>query len=65
MREAPRAAVRRWTYRASDAGGRPLDHFRWIRHNAGLVERIAAWAEFPAPEGVDGRRGGTPSGARA
>ncbi|MFF9850239.1 alpha/beta hydrolase family protein [Streptomyces litmocidini] len=41
------ARVRRWSYRASDAGGRRLDHFRWIRHNAGLVDRIAAWAEFP------------------
>ncbi|GGV06903.1 hypothetical protein GCM10010275_53580 [Streptomyces litmocidini] len=41
------ARVRRWSYRASDAGGRRLDHFRWIRHNAGLVDRIAAWADFP------------------
>ncbi|WP_158718909.1 alpha/beta fold hydrolase [Streptomyces globisporus] len=65
------ARVRRWSYRTSDAGGRRLDHFRWIRHNAGLVERIAAWAEFPAPPasgadtgmaGTGGRRGTTSTG---
>ncbi|MEV7569925.1 alpha/beta hydrolase family protein [Streptomyces tanashiensis] len=61
----PAARVQRWRYRASDAGGRPLDHFRWIRHNAGLVERIAAWAEFPAAAEAGGRHGSTPSGARA
>ncbi|MFJ7960170.1 alpha/beta fold hydrolase [Streptomyces sp. NPDC096319] len=61
----PRAVVQRWRYRASDAGGRGLDHFRWIRHHAGLVERIATWAEFPPVDERGGRHGSTPSGARA
>ncbi|MFJ7906687.1 alpha/beta fold hydrolase [Kitasatospora sp. NPDC096204] len=37
------ARVERWSYTAERADGRPLDHFRWIRHNRGLVERIAPW----------------------
>ncbi|WP_225804154.1 alpha/beta fold hydrolase [Streptomyces sp. NK15101] len=65
----PPVRVRRWTYRSADAGGRRLDHFRWIRHNAGLVERIAAWAEFPAvvSAGPDTATAGTggPAGATA
>jgi len=39
----PAARVRRWSYTRAAAGDRPLDHFRWIRHNGGLVEEIAAW----------------------
>ncbi|MFB7452576.1 alpha/beta fold hydrolase [Streptomyces sp. NPDC056194] len=62
----PSARVERWSYRSSDAGGRRLDHFRWIRHNAGLVERIAAWAGFPAPGDAGEWQGtGTRSEARA
>ncbi|MCH0539686.1 alpha/beta fold hydrolase [Streptomyces sp. MUM 203J] len=38
------ARVERWTYARGDAGGRELDHFRWIRHNRGLVARLGAWA---------------------
>ncbi|MBD0676796.1 alpha/beta hydrolase [Streptomyces sp. CBMA156] len=37
------ARVERWSYTAEQADGRPLDHFRWIRHNRGLVARIAPW----------------------
>ncbi|MFD4372974.1 alpha/beta fold hydrolase [Streptomyces sp. NPDC058486] len=40
----PEAAVTRWHYGRDDAEGRPLDHFRWIRHHHGLIERITAWA---------------------
>ncbi|MDI5969532.1 alpha/beta fold hydrolase [Streptomyces sp. SL13] len=39
----PRARVERWSYTVERADGRPLDHFRWIRHNRGLVEVIARW----------------------
>ncbi|MFE7594220.1 alpha/beta fold hydrolase [Kitasatospora sp. NPDC057512] len=39
----PSARVERWSYTAERADGRALDHFRWIRHNRGLVERIAPW----------------------
>ncbi|MFJ6378502.1 alpha/beta fold hydrolase [Kitasatospora sp. NPDC092039] len=39
----PSARVERWSYTAEQADGRELDHFRWIRHNRGLVERIAPW----------------------
>ncbi|MEU7283616.1 alpha/beta fold hydrolase [Streptomyces sp. NPDC045431] len=41
----PAARVERLHYACADAGGRPLDHFRWIRHHGGLVEHIGAWAE--------------------
>ncbi|MFE0642588.1 alpha/beta fold hydrolase [Streptomyces sp. NPDC058877] len=64
----PSARVQRWRYRSADAGGRKLDHFRWIRHNAGLVERIASWARFPATGAETsghGGRDGAASGARA
>ncbi|MEU9294614.1 alpha/beta fold hydrolase [Streptomyces sp. NPDC048266] len=40
----PHAALTRWHYGRGDAEGRPLDHFRWIRHHHGLIERITAWA---------------------
>ncbi|APE24947.1 MULTISPECIES: alpha/beta hydrolase family protein [Streptomyces] len=40
----PRADITRWHYGRDDAEGRPLDHFRWIRHHHGLIERITAWA---------------------
>ncbi|WP_306326527.1 alpha/beta hydrolase family protein [Streptomyces venezuelae] len=40
----PRADITRWHYGRGDAEGRPLDHFRWIRHHHGLIERITAWA---------------------
>ncbi|WP_441250873.1 alpha/beta hydrolase family protein [Kitasatospora sp. McL0602] len=39
----PRARVTRWSYTSADADGRPLDHFRWIRHNSGLADRITDW----------------------
>ncbi|MEV7672928.1 alpha/beta fold hydrolase [Streptomyces sp. NPDC088752] len=61
----PSARVERWTYRTADAGGRDLDHFRWIRHNAGLVERIAAWAGFPEPAGEAGDAGETGNAGRS
>ncbi|PHQ51440.1 alpha/beta hydrolase [Streptomyces cinnamoneus] len=46
----PAARVDRWHYARSAAGGRPLDHFRWIRHHRGLVERITTWASEVVPE---------------
>lgn len=44
------ARVERWSYTAEQADGRPLDHFRWIRHNRGLVERIARWVHRTAAD---------------
>ncbi|MFJ4869803.1 alpha/beta fold hydrolase [Streptomyces sp. NPDC088757] len=61
----PPARVERWTYRTADAGGRDLDHFRWIRHNTALVERIAAWAGFPEPAGEAGDVGETGDAGRS
>lgn len=40
----PAARVERLHYACADADGRPLDHFRWIRHHGRLVERVGAWA---------------------
>lgn len=40
----PAARIERLHYARADADGRPLDHFRWIRHHGGLVERIGAWS---------------------
>ncbi|MFE9358453.1 alpha/beta hydrolase family protein [Streptomyces olivaceoviridis] len=40
----PAARIDRLHYTSADADHRPLDHFRWIRHHGGLVERIGAWA---------------------
>ena len=35
--------VTRWHYSASEAGGRPLDHFQWVRASEPVAARIAAW----------------------
>ncbi|SFL34240.1 alpha/beta hydrolase family protein [Streptomyces pini] len=42
--KTPHADVVRWSLTRAGASGKPLGHFRWIRHHTGLVERIAAWA---------------------
>ncbi|MGW3626418.1 alpha/beta hydrolase family protein [Streptomyces sp. NPDC000880] len=39
----PAAGVQRWHYTRAAAENRPLDHFRWIRHCGGLVEKITEW----------------------
>ncbi|MCP9985345.1 alpha/beta fold hydrolase [Streptomyces sudanensis] len=39
----PAARVERLHYARADADGRPLGHFRWIRHHGGLVGRVGAW----------------------
>ncbi|WP_306321412.1 MULTISPECIES: alpha/beta fold hydrolase [unclassified Streptomyces] len=46
----PSRSVTRWHYPRSAARGKPLGHFRWVRHNAALVERIAAWTGAEEPE---------------
>ncbi|QMU78050.1 alpha/beta fold hydrolase [Streptacidiphilus sp. PB12-B1b] len=47
----PAARVERWSYTVEQAGGRPLDHFRWIRHNRGLVAAITQWVSRLAADG--------------
>lgn len=35
--KVPRAAVDRWQYTRDSAEGKAVDHFRWVRHHAGLA----------------------------
>ncbi|MFD5435951.1 alpha/beta fold hydrolase [Kitasatospora sp. NPDC127067] len=58
----PSARVERWSYTAEQADGRPLDHFRWIRHNRGLVERIAPWMLAAAAGAASGVASGAGEG---
>jgi predicted alpha/beta hydrolase len=39
----PAAPVDRWTYTDAMAGGKRLDHFRWVRHSDALAAHIAHW----------------------
>jgi predicted alpha/beta hydrolase len=39
----PRAALTRWQYTDEAAGGKRVDHFRWVRHNTALAGHVAAW----------------------
>ncbi|MBC9714732.1 alpha/beta fold hydrolase [Streptomyces sp. TRM66268-LWL] len=49
LRKVPAAQVSRWHYAEALAGGRPLDHFRWVRHSDGLSARIKEWITTVAP----------------
>jgi predicted alpha/beta hydrolase len=44
----PGARVTRWSYTRSAAGGKPLDHFRWVRYQQGLVPEMTAWIKDQA-----------------
>ncbi|MEV6103379.1 alpha/beta fold hydrolase [Streptomyces sp. NPDC051940] len=41
--KVPGARLEEWRYTASRAGGRRLDHFRWVRHGAGVADHVAEW----------------------
>ncbi|MFF7726644.1 alpha/beta fold hydrolase [Streptomyces sp. NPDC008001] len=43
LSKVPRAALDRWQYTRDAAGGKPVDHFRWVRHNAALSAHVAQW----------------------
>ncbi|WP_367133101.1 MULTISPECIES: alpha/beta hydrolase family protein [Streptomyces] len=54
LSKAPRAALDRWQYTTEAAGGKRIDHFRWVRHNAALCAHLAQWVlkATAAPEGT-------------
>ncbi|KOX06481.1 hypothetical protein ADK65_01745 [Streptomyces sp. NRRL B-1140] len=39
----PAATVDRWTFTDDMAGGKRLDHFRWVRHSEALAAHIEDW----------------------
>ncbi|ORT59117.1 alpha/beta fold hydrolase [Streptomyces sp. CB03238] len=43
LRKVPAAPVSRWRYTAALAGGRRVDHFRWVKHSDGMSAYIADW----------------------
>jgi predicted alpha/beta hydrolase len=49
----PNAVVTRCDYTTSAAGDKQLDHFRWVRHNCGLVPVLTAWIASVCMEGSE------------
>ncbi|MGW1365301.1 alpha/beta hydrolase family protein [Streptomyces chartreusis] len=43
LQKIPAAPVSRWHYTEALAGGRRLDHFRWVRHSDGMSAYITEW----------------------
>ncbi|MFC7303280.1 alpha/beta fold hydrolase [Streptomyces monticola] len=43
LSKVPNAAIDRWQYGEDAAGGKRVDHFRWVRHHAGLGRHVAQW----------------------
>ncbi|MEU0407805.1 alpha/beta fold hydrolase [Streptomyces griseorubiginosus] len=57
LRKITSAPVSRWHYTEALAGGRRLDHFRWVRHSDGMSAYITDWISDTVGEGRPARGG--------
>ncbi|WP_406327079.1 alpha/beta fold hydrolase [Streptomyces sp. NBC_00203] len=60
LSKVPRTALDRWQYTGEAAGGKHIDHFRWVRHNAALSAHLAEWVLKTTHSATDRRNGGAP-----
>ncbi|WP_445283525.1 alpha/beta hydrolase family protein [Streptomyces sp. DSM 118148] len=51
LSKVPRCGVDRWHYTTEAAGGKHIDHFRWVRYNTALCAHLAQWVLKTAARG--------------
>jgi predicted alpha/beta hydrolase len=54
LSKVPRCAVDRWHYTTEAAGGKHIDHFRWVRHHTALCAHLAQWVLKTAAQSPSG-----------